>query len=397
MATSTKILRHRTLLLSSFFHFTNDACFAILSPLLPLIVLELHLSYLQAGILKTLMLSSSGLLQVPISLLGERFGEFLLLAIGNIWVGLGMIGMALAPEYNLLLLAALLAGIGGNAQHPLAASLVSRSYTAQYRPRAIALLNMAGTVGKLFATLGVALLAMYAGWRAPLLCIGLLTLPTIFVIWHERKTNVTIRKVAIERQSELTGRFRWKIALLIAAGCLDETAQKVAMTFLPFLFANYGLSVETIALLISLMLFGGITGKFVCSWLSERWGIFALIWSTEVVTALTLLAFLGVFIANLPVFTLAPLSLLFGFPLDGTSSLLQASLAAVLSERQRTRWYGIYYTATLMGSSLAVIVYGALADRAGLSIMFAIAALLTAFIPMLIWPLRQSLGHSFRP
>lgn len=398
MTTSEKVDRHRILFFSSLFHFTNDACFALLSPLLPFIAAEFHLSYLQSSFLKTVFTGSSGLLQVPASLLGEHFGELLILAIGNIWVGLGITGMALAPSYYILLFASFFAGIGGNAQHPLAVSLVTHSYDPKHRARTVAILNMSGTLGKLFATCCVVLLATYAGWRAPLFCAALLTLPTIFVIWQKRQAKPSSAEpsseLSLHQQLSTSSHFIRKAALLISVGCLDEIAQKVALTFLPFLFAGYGLNIETIGLLTSCMLLGGIVGKFVCSWLSERWGAFVLIVSTEILTALAFIVFPVVFITKAPFLALVPLSLLSGIPLDGTSSLLQSSLSVVVPDMRKTRWYGLYCTATLMSSSLAVIVYGALADWVGITMMFVVAALLTALIPLLIWPLRQSLDFN---
>ncbi|MBO0790923.1 MAG: MFS transporter [Ktedonobacteraceae bacterium] len=393
MTTLAKVRRHRILLLSSLFHFTNDACFAVLSPLLPLIASEFHLSYLQVGFFKTLLTSSSSLLQVPVSLLGERFGELLVLAIGNGWVGLGITGMALAPAYGLVLFSSVLAGIGGNAQHPLAASLVVHSYETRRRPRAIALLNMAGTLGKLFATFSAALLAASFGWRVPLLCVGLLTFPIVWVSWYLRKEKPSSYSEPARKSLNTPDHSTWKATLLISAGCLDEIAQKVAFTFLPFLFVSKGLKIEIIGLLMSLILLGGIMGKFVCSWLSERWGAFALILSTEVLTALAFVAFLAIFSAGNSNLALIPLCFVCGIPLDGTSSLLQSSLSVIIPEARRTRWYGIYCTATLLSSSFALFMYGAFADWTGLTPVFVVSALLTAVIPLLMWPLRQSLKY----
>lgn len=392
MITFKAIRRHRILLIASLFHFTNDACFAILSPLLPLIAAEFHLSYLQAGFFKTLLTGSSSILQMPASLLGERFGELLVLAIGNAWVGWGMIGMALAPAYSLFLFASALAGIGGNAQHPLAASLVVRSYEAKRRPRAIALLNTAGTLGKLFATFTAVFLAASLGWRIPFLCMGLLALPTVCISWFLRKGPLASGSDNSPTPLSTQTTSTWKAALLISAGCLDEIAQKVAFTFLPFLFASKGLKIETIGVLLSIILVGGIVGKYVCSWLSEHWGAFALILSTEILTALAFVAFLSLFSAGSTALPLMLLCFVSGIPLDGTSSLLQSGLSLVIAEGRRTRWYGIYTTATLLSSSGALILYGAFADWAGLATVFVVAALLTAAIPLLMWPLRQSLN-----
>lgn len=152
-----------------------------------------------------LMTGSASLLQVPASLLGERFGELLVLRIGNSWVGLGIGVMALAPTYNLLLLASLLAGVGGNAQHPLAALLVAREYHTKRRTRAISFLNMSGSLGKVFATLCVAAIALYAGWRTTLPCVALLTLLNALLSWRRGRSASSGEEVSLLHAIAPTG------------------------------------------------------------------------------------------------------------------------------------------------------------------------------------------------
>ena len=59
--------------------------------------------------------------------------------------------MAAAASFPLLLGMAVLAGLGGSLQHPLAAALVARAYAARRRGLAIGTLNFAGDLGKLAA------------------------------------------------------------------------------------------------------------------------------------------------------------------------------------------------------------------------------------------------------
>ncbi|RIK43905.1 MAG: MFS transporter, partial [Chloroflexi bacterium] len=118
----------RILLTTSLVHLSNDACFAILYPILPLIAADLELSYAQVGLLKATMTAAQSAFQVPAGMAGERFGEALVLLLGNAWVGLGLASLALAGGYLALLALALLAGLGGNAQHPIGSAIVSRAY-----------------------------------------------------------------------------------------------------------------------------------------------------------------------------------------------------------------------------------------------------------------------------
>src|SRR5688500_233804 len=55
----------RVLATTSVVHLLNDACFAILYPLFPLIAADLGLSYAQVGLVKTAFSGASSVLQLP--------------------------------------------------------------------------------------------------------------------------------------------------------------------------------------------------------------------------------------------------------------------------------------------------------------------------------------------
>ena len=58
--------------------------------------------------------------------MAERWGEYALLALGNGWGAAGLLGMAAATSFPVLLVLAVLAGLGGNFQHPCASTMVAR-------------------------------------------------------------------------------------------------------------------------------------------------------------------------------------------------------------------------------------------------------------------------------
>ena len=157
-------------------HVVNDALFAGLYPLLPLIAAGLGLTYAQVGLIKTAYTGSSSLFQVPAGMAAERFSEHALLALGTGWVGAGLLAMTLATGFLSLLLLTLLAGLGGNVQHPVATGLVSRLNDAGRRGTAIGTLNFAGDVGKVLAPLLVGGASLVGGWQAGLAVLGALGL-----------------------------------------------------------------------------------------------------------------------------------------------------------------------------------------------------------------------------
>lgn len=379
----------RVLLTTSLVHLTNDACFALLYPLFPFIAADLHLSYTQVGLIKAVFSGASSVLQLPVGVLGERWGAGLLLLLGNAWVGTGLGAMALAGGYAALLGLALLAGLGGNAQHPLASAMVSRSYEGPRAATALGTLNFAGDLGKLLGPLAVGGVAVAFGWRPALALVGGVTAVLSLALLAGRRALLPEPpRVATTTRSGGSSRgAAGRFGALLLAGGLDNATRAAALTFLPFLLVRHGLPAGVVSLLFSAIFAAGAAGKFACGWLGDRWGLFAVVAVTELATAAALVGFLAA-----PLAVVVPLALVLGFALNGTSSALMALVAQLVPAERRGHGYGIYYTATLVSGALAPLAYGALGDRAGLGTVFVAMALLTAAVVVVVLPLRALLA-----
>ena len=135
---------------------------------------------------------------------------------------------------------------------------------------------------------------------------------------------------------------------LSGVGFLDSGTRAAALAFLPFVMKDKGLSDEQVFVMLLFLLAGGAAGKFVCGWLDDRFGSISLIWGTKGLTALLLVASLAA-----PAYAVAPLMLVLGIGLNGTSSVLYATVSAFIPSRRRATGYGYYYTATEFGGTLA--------------------------------------------
>ena len=386
-APSDRTVARRILITSSVLHFTNDACFALLYPLLPLIAADLGLSYAQVGLVRAAFSGAASTLQLPAGLLGERFGEGLVLLVGNAWVGGGVAAMALAGGFAGLLALALLAGVGGNAQHPLGAALVSRSSAPAQTATALGAFHFAGDLGKLVAPLAAGV-AVGLGWRMPLVGVGAATaaLAALLLLRHTAVLPpIPLSHRAADAPTE--GGTARGFGLLLVAGALDSATQGAALTFLPFLFARQGFDPARIGLLFGLIFAAGATGKFACGWLSGRWGPLAVIVATEATTAAALLGFA----AGTSAFAI-PLAAVFGFALSGTASALATGVTAFVPDGRRARGYGTFFTISLTGGALAPLAYGLLGDHVGLLAVFLVMAALTVAIVPVVLPLRRALA-----
>ncbi len=355
--------RRNTLIFASMTHIWSDLFFVIIVPLLPLIQSDpdLLLSYTEAGLFKSVYAASSVVLQIPAGYLATKFGEFWLLIFGNVWVGIGLIGMALTSGYFLLLLLALVAGFGGGTQHPLATSLVSKVYDSNGRSTAVGFVNFAGDIGKLLAPLLSLLCVARFGWRGTLRIVGLFGLVNMVVLatirpWIKAGGDVRneFQDVNIDKREKTD---LASFGTIGSIGFIDSGIRSAALAFLPFILKDKGLVDNQIFIMLTFLLAGGALGKFLCGWLDDRYGSMFLIWATKFITAVLL-----VYTLFVPSALLIPLMFVLGIGLNGTSSVLYSLVSLFIPSKNRSVGYGYYYTITELGGTLAPILFGIVAD-----------------------------------
>ncbi len=387
--------KRMVLLFASATHVWSDLFYALMIALLPLMQTDpdLLLSYTDVGLVRTVYSGASAALQIPAGYLAESVGEFWLLLGGNMWVAAGLVGMALAPGFMLILAITLVSGLGGGTQHPLATSMVSRSYD-DGRSTAVGTVNFAGDLGKMAAPAVALLVAIRYGWRATMRIVGLGGLAFMAITMLLRRTIdrgrpsaslKTFREVGLEKTN--TRGF----LTLGGIGFLDSATRSAALTFLPFIMKEKGMNDQQTLIMLLFLLAGGAVGKYVTGWLGDRYGAIRLIWGTKGLTA-TLL----VVASTTPTLAMAPLMFVLGIGLNGTSSVLYSTVSSFVPTRTQPRAYGYYYTITETGGTIAPIIYGRVADllniRLAITIMSGVTAMILPTSLALRKPLEQRLG-----
>ena len=362
-------------------HVWSDLFFALLVPLLPFIKEDMGLSFTQVGMLRSIFSGASAILQVPAGLLAETAGEFWMLILGNVWVSAGLVAMAMAPVFLVLLLVSGVGGLGGGTQHPLASSMVSRAYDDRGRATAVGTVNFAGDLGKMLAPLVAGLFAVRFGWRETFLIVGISGLVFMIVSMFTRRA-VDIGKPSAstgedgETQADDTSGARLGgFITLSGVGVLDSAVRTSALVFLPFVMDAKDMGPGQISAMLFLLFGGGAIGKFVCGWLGDRMDTISLIWATKGLTALLLVASLAT-----PVLLMAPMMVLIGIGLNGTSSVLYATVANLVPPGRRARFYGFFYTTNEIGTVAAPLAYGLVADIFSLSTTMIVMGVATAAI-----------------
>lgn len=148
-----------------------------------------------------------------------------------------------------------------------------------------------------------------------------------------------------------------------------------------------GAGVETVGLSLALVFAGGAAGKFLCGVLAERFGIVRTVILSELVTGG------GILLLPLPLDLSLALLPVIGVGLNGTSSVLYATVAEFVAPERRSRGFGLFYTLGIGAGAASPAVLGAFSELAGVPATLAVAGVLV----LATIPLAQMLRGSLAP
>ncbi len=167
-----------TLTLISLAHGINHAQAALKPLVFPLVLRELNFGYTELGIMLGVASAVGGSLQLVAGALGRILPRHHVLGIGNAAVGVCFVLVGLAQNYFQFFFWTVMSRVGGAAQHPVGASLISHHFKKKRLGVALATHFTAGNIGTAFIPLCAAIMIGLWGWRATTI---LFAVPAILV------------------------------------------------------------------------------------------------------------------------------------------------------------------------------------------------------------------------
>lgn len=358
-------------------HFINDVMQSVLSASYPLLHDEFALSYSQIGLMTLAFMGTASVLQPLIGTLTDRhpFPQSLTLGMGSTLLGLVL--LAYAPSYPLLLAGAALIGIGSAVFHP-EASRVARAAAGRKFGTAQSFFQVGGNLGHAAGPLLAAFIVVPSGrasvaWFALLAMAGMLILNQIGR-WHAAHRRSGKKAVpALEH-----GLARRKVQITIAVLAFLVFTKNLYMASLGsyytfFLIERFDLSTQQAQMMLFLFLAASAAGVIFGGPIGDRIGTRAVIW----------VSIIGV----LP-FTLAlPYANLWGTGLltVAIGLVMSSAFPAILVFAQELvpgrvgLIAGIFFGLSFGIGGLAAAALGLLADARGIEFVYQ----LSAFVPAL--------------
>ena len=158
----------------------------LLAPLFPWLKDEFGVTYTQLGAVLTVFFVVSCIVQAASGFVVDRIGARPVLFAGLALLGLGSIGYALAPNYWVLMLSAVLGGIGNGVFHPADYTLFNRKVAPARLGHAYSVHGITGSLGWALAPAFVVPLALAFSWRVALAAAAVVAFAVLVLLWFNR-------------------------------------------------------------------------------------------------------------------------------------------------------------------------------------------------------------------
>jgi MFS transporter, FSR family, fosmidomycin resistance protein len=382
--------RSRSLFSFCSFHFLDDGFTDAFYIILPFLALELGLSLTEVGLLKGIFAGSMGVFQLPMALLGEKVGELTIIALGTLGLAAGFIMLSLSYKLTVVIISLVTAKSAAAGQHSLSSALLSRTFEDSGRRTAMGTYNFSGDLGKVVIPFALAMAINLWGWRDATFAVATAVLVAGILLWlfsRQRLTSLPVNPPEEKKRGwGITNRLSF--SSLLTMGIIDYSVRVGLLTFLPFLLIEKGTPIAEVGFALTLVFAGGAIGKFACGFMAERFGITAMIVGTELATAAGIISIY--YLDPATIWIILPLV---GVALNGTSSVLYASVAEIISPQKRSRGYGLYYGLTLGSGAVSPVLFGWLAQSSSLGYVFIFLGALALLTLPFTWILRSQQGY----
>ncbi|MEM5626563.1 MFS transporter [Bacillus wiedmannii] len=272
---------YRILFAISFGHFLNDSMQAVVPALFPILEKTMNLSYMQVGWIAFALNMTSSIMQPVFGMYSDKKPSPFLLPLGMFSSMLGMIGLAFAPNFIIVIISVLFIGLGSAVFHPEGARVAYMAAGAK-RGLAQAIYQVGGNTGNSLAPIFTALIFVPLGQIGSLgftafAAVGIVLL--IFVSnWYrnELATGAVRRKkrAALEAENAIVStHIKFVIILLVFLTFVRSWYGAGIGNFYQFyLIEHYGLSIKNAQYFVFAFMIAGVLGTFFGGPLADRFG-----------------------------------------------------------------------------------------------------------------------------
>ncbi|WP_019119502.1 MFS transporter [Brevibacillus massiliensis] len=283
-AVSTTV--YSVLLAISAVHLLNDSMQSAISALFPILKQSLGLTFTQVGLITFAMNITASVLQPAVGWYSDVRPRPSVLPIGVCFTFLGIVSLAVAPNFALVLCSVIAIGIGSAVFHP-ESSRVAYLAAGSKRGLAQSIFQVGGNIGSSLGPIMTAVLFVPLGqfgviWLAFAAMAGII-IQVYVANWYRQQQLLPRAKGKGKAAAGGVGLTRRQVSAAIAILILLTFSKNVysagITSFYSFyLIGDYGLSVERAQLYLFAFLAASALGTFVGGPLADRYGRRNIIW-----------------------------------------------------------------------------------------------------------------------
>jgi len=375
----------------SFSHFLNDTIQSLVPAIYPMLKGSYGLSFMQVGVITLTMQVTSSIMQPAVGYVADNRPHPYSLPIGMAATLVGLLLLAHAGSYLLLILAAMLVGSGSAVFHP-EASRIARLASGGRHGLAQSLFQVGGNLGSSLGPILAAFIVIPHGqtsvqWFS---AVALVAIIVLFAIgnWHWREV-VTPRRTgsgyaaATARSHGLSRRkIGWSLAILFAllfSKAFYQTSIGTYYTF--YLMSRFGLSISQAQIYLFVFLGSVALGTLIGGPIGDRIGRKRVIWGSiwGVIPFALALPHLGLMWT-------AAFTIVIGFTMASASSAIVVYGMDLVPGKIGTI-AGLFFGLSFGLAGVGAAALGKLADATSITFVYHVCAflpligLLTVFLP----------------
>jgi FSR family fosmidomycin resistance protein-like MFS transporter len=372
----------------SFCHLINDMVQSLLPSSYPILKSSFHLDFGQIGVITLVYQITASLLQPVIGHYTDKRPMPYSLPLGMSVTLAGLVLLAIAPTFGVILAAAALIGVGSAVFHP-ESSRVARLASGGKHGFAQSFFQVGGNAGSAIGPLLAALIVLPRGqlgvlWFSIAAVVGILVLVQVGH-WYKRRhlaRRSTSGRAGAAKGTLSRGRVAGALAVLIAL-IFSKYFYLAALTnyYTFYLMERFGVSVRNSQLRLFVFLGAVAAGTLVGGPIGDRMGRKRVIWCS----ILGVLPF-SLMLPHASLFWTGPLTVVIGFVLASAFSAILVYGQELIPGRVGMV-SGLFFGFAFGLGGIGAAVLGKLADAAGIITVYGLCAwlpaigLLTAFLP----------------
>lgn len=272
---------YNILLIIGFVHLLNDTIQAVVPAMFPILQQSMGLTFTQLGFIAFALNLTSSLIQPVVGYYTDKKPSPYALPIGLCFTFVGVLGIAFASSFWLVIISVILIGVGSATFHP-EGSRVAYMAAGTRRGTAQSIYQVGGNAGQALAPLITVLIIVPFGqfgaiWFTLLAALGIGLLIYIARWYSEQVAQVAKKKIVQKKKAEINPHTRkiviYAITLLVFLVFARSWFHAGISNFYVFyLMEQFQLSVDQALIYIFIFLAAGAFGTFAGGPLADRYG-----------------------------------------------------------------------------------------------------------------------------